>query len=162
MNQISPIFNYSKQKVEIIQLIEQLKRNKQIVFTNGCFDLIHTGHLKILNGAKALGEILIVGLNSDKSVKILKGKNRPIINQFDRSIVLSNFRSVDYVVIFDEETPLELIKTIQPDILVKGGDYTIDQIIGSDIVKLNGGKTVIIPFEKGKSTSNILKRIVEL
>lgn len=130
-----------------------------IVFTNGCFDIIHRGHIEYLLKAKSYGDILIVGLNSDSSVRKLKGNKRPIISQDDRAFILSNIIPVDAVVIFDEETPFELISKILPDILVKGGDYSIEDIVGKDIVEKNGGKVKTVPLVKGKSTTNIFNKI---
>ncbi|MFW0883508.1 D-glycero-beta-D-manno-heptose 1-phosphate adenylyltransferase [Candidatus Acidulodesulfobacterium sp. H_13] len=145
---------------EIKKEISGLKKSsKKIVFTNGCFDIIHVGHVSYLNKAKALGDILIVGLNSDKSVERLKGKGRPIINERDRAYVLVNLKPVDYVVIFDEDTPYNLIKEINPDFLVKGGDYDGKNIVGCDIVESSGGLTILIDFVNGKSTSSIIKAI---
>ena len=134
-------------------------KSKKIVFTNGCFDIIHAGHISYLNEAKTLGDILIVGLNSDKSVRRLKGGGRPIVSEQDRAYVLANLKPVDYVIMFDEDTPYELIKEIKPDVLVKGADYEGKSIVGSDIVESSGGKTVLINFIKGKSTSGIIKKI---
>ena len=141
------------------ELSELKKKSKKIVFTNGCFDIIHAGHISYLNEAKALGDILIVGLNSDKSVRRLKGADRPVVNERDRAYILANLKPVDYVVIFDEDTPYELIKEIKPDVLVKGADYKGKSIAGSDIVKSSGGETVLINFIEGKSTSEIIKKI---
>lgn len=135
------------------------KKRRKIVFTNGCFDIIHYGHVQYLQKAKTKGDILIVGLNSDASVKRLKGEKRPINCQKDRAEILSEFKSVDFVVIFNEDTPLNLIKTIKPDILVKGADWRNKTIVGSDIVKKYGGKTVTISYLKNRSTSGIIKRI---
>ncbi len=147
---------------DVKEEISRLKRDsKKIVFTNGCFDIIHAGHIAYLNEAKGLGDILIVGINSDNSVKRLKGQNRPIISERDRAYVLANIKPVDYVVIFHEDTPYHLIKEIQPDFLVKGGDYCEKNVIGRDIVKSSGGKLVLIKFIKGKSTSSIIKTIKE-
>ena len=134
-------------------------KSKKIVFTNGCFDIIHAGHISYLNEAKTLGDILIVGLNSDKSVRRLKGGDRPVVSEKDRAYVLANLKPVDYVVMFDEDTPYELIKEIKPDVLVKGADYEGKNIAGSDIVESSGGKTVLINFIEGKSTSGIIKKI---
>lgn len=143
------------------KILALAKRNKQkIVFTNGCFDIIHYGHVQYLQKAKAKGNILIVGLNSDESVKRLKGKKRPINCQNDRAGILAEFKSVDYIVIFNEDTPLNLIKNIHPDILVKGADWSNKTIIGADIVKNCGGKVLTIPYLKNRSTSSILKKIV--
>jgi len=147
------IFHKAK---EIIPKIEILKREeKRIVFTNGCFDIIHRGHITYLQKAKALGDVLIVGLNSDESVRKLKGEDRPINNQEDRALMLSSLEFIDYVVIFDEETPYKLIKEIKPDILVKGGDYKIEDIIGREFAK----ETVVFPFVEGYSTTSIISRI---
>jgi D-beta-D-heptose 7-phosphate kinase/D-beta-D-heptose 1-phosphate adenosyltransferase len=140
---------------------EQLK-GKKIVFTNGCFDILHRGHVTYLNQARDLGDLLIVGINSDESVKRLKGLERPVNMLEDRAYVLSALKSVDYVIPFEEDTPLNLINLIMPDILVKGGDYTIDRIIGAQEVLANGGKVEIIPFVPGKSTSAIIDTIKTL
>lgn len=129
----------------------------KIVFTNGCFDIIHAGHVQYLEQAKALGDNLIVGLNSDASVKRLKGETRPVNGQQNRAIVLAALSSVDYVIVFDEETPYELIKAIQPDVLVKGGDWTEDRIVGADIVQAKGGKVISLPFVEGQSTTRIIE-----
>lgn len=135
--------------------------DKKIVFTNGCFDIIHAGHVKYLDEARKLGDVLIVGLNSDDSVKRLKGPSRPINNEIDRSIVLGALKSVDYVCIFGEDTPLELITDLVPDVLVKGGDYTLDNIVGADFVLQTGGEVAVIPFVEGKSTTKIIGKINE-
>jgi len=131
----------------------------KIVFTNGCFDIIHRGHIEYLLKAKSFGDILIVGLNSDSSVKKLKGNKRPVIGEADRAFILSNIIAVDGVIIFSEETPIQLISKVLPDILVKGGDYLIGNIVGKDIVEKNGGKIITVPFIKGKSTTSILNKI---
>jgi rfaE bifunctional protein nucleotidyltransferase chain/domain len=132
---------------------------QKIVFTNGCFDILHSGHVIYLSEARALGDLLILGLNSDSSVKRLKGPDRPINCENDRSIVLSALSSVDFVILFDTDTPFELIEQIIPDILVKGGDWTVDQIVGSDIVLKNGGEVRSLSFVEGKSTTNIISKI---
>ncbi|MCX7735392.1 MAG: D-glycero-beta-D-manno-heptose 1-phosphate adenylyltransferase [Candidatus Kapabacteria bacterium] len=132
---------------------------KKIVFTNGCFDIIHSGHIYYLSEAKKLGDILIIGLNSDDSVKRLKGSERPINTETDRALVLDSLKFVDYVTIFDEDTPYDLINLLKPDFLVKGGDYKEDEVVGADIVRENGGKVVIIPFIQGKSTTNIIQKL---
>jgi D-beta-D-heptose 7-phosphate kinase/D-beta-D-heptose 1-phosphate adenosyltransferase len=134
-------------------------QSKKIVFTNGCFDIIHSGHIYYLGEAKKAGDILIIGLNSDNSVRRLKGNDRPINNESDRAMVLDALKFVDYVTIFEEDTPYELIKLLQPDILVKGGDYNADEIVGADIVRENGGEVLIIPYVKGKSTTELIKKI---
>ena len=135
------------------------KENKKIVFTNGGFDIIHSGHCFYLTEAKKLGDILIVGLNTDASVKRLKGETRPVNNEVDRAMVLSCLKPVDYVVLFDEDTPFNLIRNIIPNVLVKGGDYTIENIVGADIVLENGGEVKVIPFVEGKSTTKIIEKI---
>lgn len=133
--------------------------NKKVVFTNGCFDIIHPGHVFYLTEAKKLGDILVVGLNTDASVKRLKGNSRPINNEQDRATVLDALKPVDYVVLFDEDTPLELIKVVRPDFLVKGSDYNRDNIIGADFVESYGGKVITIQFVEGKSTTNIINKM---
>ena len=133
--------------------------DKKIVFTNGCFDILHVGHIRYMQEAAKLGDILIVGLNSDASVKRLKGPERPVNNQDDRAEMLSSLEFVDYVVIFDEDTPYELIKKIQPDVLVKGGDYNPDNVVGKDIVEARGGELKLLHFVEGKSTTNIINKI---
>ena len=138
------------------EIIKHRQNNKSIVFTNGCFDILHPGHLNLINKAKSLGDILIVGLNSDNSVRKLKGKSRPLINQVQRSSILSLLDSVDYVTIFDEDTPMRVIREIMPDVLVKGGDYTADKVIGKEFVENYGGKVVIVPLYKNYSTSAIV------
>lgn len=137
-------------------------KDKKIVFTNGCFDIIHRGHIHYLNQAKSLGDILIVGLNSDQSVKKLKGNSRPINNQEDRKFFLENLRAVDFVEVFDTPTPYELIEAIVPNVLVKGGDWSTDQIVGSDIVLSNGGEVKSLSFIAGHSTTSIIEKIQSL
>ena len=145
---------------ELVEISKKLHRqNKKIVFTNGCFDIIHAGHIIYLFDAKTQGDKLIVGLNSDYSVKRLKGKNRPLNPEKDRAVVLSALEPVDYVTVFDEDTPFELISAIKPDILVKGGDYTHDTIVGADVVEKNGGKVVVIPLLEGRSTTGLIDKI---
>ncbi|MEN8211079.1 MAG: D-glycero-beta-D-manno-heptose 1-phosphate adenylyltransferase [Thermodesulfobacteriota bacterium] len=135
---------------------------KTIVFTNGCFDILHAGHVKYLNHAANLGDILVLGLNSDISVKLIKGENRPVIGQEHRSEVVAALSSVDYVVLFDDPDPEALIKVIMPDILVKGADWPEDQIIGGEFVKKNKGRIERVDLEPGISTTTIIKRIGEL
>lgn len=142
-------------------ILEQKSLGKKIVFTNGCFDIIHAGHVEYLSKAKQLGDYLIVGLNTDNSVRILKGQNRPINNESDRAVVLSALKPVDFVVLFNDETPINLIKKLIPDVLVKGGDYSIENIVGADFVAENGGKVIIIPLLDGKSTSNIANKLLD-
>lgn len=133
--------------------------NKKIVFTNGCFDILHVGHVRYLSKAKKLGNILIVGLNSDQSVKKLKGDNRPINIFEDRAMLLSSLRFVDLVIMFEEKTPENLIKKIKPDILVKGGDYDIKDIVGYKTVIENGGEVKVLGFQDGYSSSNYINKI---
>lgn len=140
-------------------VLEQKLNSKKIVFTNGCFDIIHSGHIHYLTEAKKLGDVLIVGLNTDDSVRRLKGNNRPINNQFYRAIVLSALKPVDFVVFFDEDTPINLIQLINPDVLVKGADYKIEEIVGSDYVLRNGGEVVTIKFIHDISTTEIINKL---
>ena len=135
---------------------------QKIVFTNGCFDILHRGHVEYLTEAKACGDKLVTALNSDSSVRGLKGDPRPIQSQEDRAVILDALESVDLVVIFDQETPEEIIKTLLPDVLVKGGDYTPDTIVGADIVTENGGEIKVIPFRSGHSTSSVIEKIIKL
>ena len=135
------------------------KRPPRLCFTNGCFDLLHPGHVRYLEDARALGDFLVVGLNSDASVARLKGSGRPLQDEVARASVLLGLRSVDAVVRFNEDTPMELIKALQPDILVKGGDYTPDMVVGRAVVETRGGRIVIIPLIPGHSTSRIEERI---
>ena len=147
----------------LTEKIQHLKRDgKKIVFTNGVFDIIHRGHIAYLNEAKALGDFLIVGLNADASVKRLKGDSRPVNKENDRKFVMENLKAVDEVIIFTEDTPLNLISKIIPDILVKGGDWKEDQIVGSDIVKQNGGKVFSLKFVNDYSTTGIIEKILKL
>ncbi|HEY5122479.1 MAG TPA: D-glycero-beta-D-manno-heptose 1-phosphate adenylyltransferase [Ignavibacteria bacterium] len=138
---------------------ELIKTSRKLVFTNGCFDIIHKGHISYLSQAKMLGNYLVIGLNSDSSVKILKGDSRPINNQDDRAFVLDNLKPVDAVIIFDEETPFNLINSIKPDFLVKGGDWKEENIIGSDIVKEYGGTIVSLKYIDNYSTTSIFEKI---
>ncbi len=135
------------------------KKKKRIVFTNGCFDLLHLGHIRYLEKAKQEGDVLVVGLNSDSSVRKLKGKGRPLVPEKERAEILSALEFVDYVTIFSEETPANLIHEIKPDVLVKGGDYSLNEIVGRDYVHSYGGKVVTVNLVKGKSTSNLIKKI---
>ena len=149
----------NKKLLNIEELKEALKiardKNLKIVFTNGCFDILHRGHVEYLQNAKELGDLLILGLNSDSSVKRLKGEGRPINKEEDRAIVLSALECIDYITIFEEDTPLELIKIVKPDILVKGGDYKIENVIGREYAK----ETVLIDFVDGYSTTKTIKNI---
>ena len=134
-------------------------KNNKIVFTNGCFDILHKGHVFYLNEAKAQGDLLIVGLNSDASVKRLKGEERPVNSELDRKFVLENLKAVDFVEIFTEDTPLELIELVSPKILVKGGDWKPEQIVGSEFVLNHGGEVKSLSFQDGYSTTNIIEKI---
>lgn len=145
-----------KTLTEILETVSGLKKNgKKIVFTNGCFDILHIGHIRLLEKAKSLGDILIVGLNSDASVKKIKGKNRPIIKEFERAEILAAISFVDFIVKFSQHTPLELIKKIRPDILVKGADWENGKIVGSEFAK----KVRRIPLVKGHSTTKIIEKL---
>ncbi len=151
-----------KTRGELEKILEALKRKgKKIVFTNGCFDILHIGHTRCLEEAKRLGDTLVVGLNSDRSARSIKGPPRPIIPEAERAEVLSALACVDYVVIFDEPNPLELIASLKPNILVKGGDWTPETTVGREVVEKAGGKVVIIPNVRGVSTSGIIHRITK-
>lgn len=142
------------------KLTAERAQGKRIVFTNGCFDLMHIGHTRYLQAARALGDALVVGVNSDASVRRLeKGQDRPIVQEAQRAEVLAALGCVDFVVIFDEPDPLELIRAVQPDVLVKGGDWAIDRIIGRDIVEARGGTVKTIPLVPDVSTTSLLQRI---
>jgi D-beta-D-heptose 7-phosphate kinase/D-beta-D-heptose 1-phosphate adenosyltransferase len=134
------------------------RQHKKIVFTNGCFDLLHVGHVRYLQEARALGDLLVVGVNSDASVKVLKGPTRPVQIEADRAEILAALACVDYTVIFNEETPAELIRQVVPDILVKGGDWKIEQIVGADFVIAQGGKVLSLQFVDGKSTTKLIEK----
>jgi D-beta-D-heptose 7-phosphate kinase/D-beta-D-heptose 1-phosphate adenosyltransferase len=142
-------------------IAEEKKKGKRVVFTNGCFDLLHVGHVKYLQKARSYGDLLVLGLNSDASVRRLKGEKRPLIGEEERSHLLSALDCVDYVVIFDEDTPLQLIETIRPWVLVKGGDYTSDTVVGKEVVESYGGRVELVQFVDGKSTTNIIEKILE-
>jgi len=141
-------------------LESQRAKGRKVVFTNGCFDLLHAGHVLYLEEARALGDILVLGLNSDSSVQRLKGPSRPINKQDERALVLAALESISYVCIFEEDTPYELIKALQPDILVKGGDWPVSSIVGSDIVLARGGQVKSLGFSEGLSSTNIIQSIL--
>ena len=143
----------------LVRLKAERAAGRKVVFTNGCFDLLHAGHAFLLERAAALGEILVVGLNTDASVRRLKGPERPVVPQGERAALLASLRAVDYVVLFEEETPLELITALQPDILVKGEDYPMDRIVGRGIVESRGGQVVRLPLLPGRSSSGLLARL---
>ena len=138
------------------------KEGKKVVFTNGCFDILHPGHVDYLNKAKALGDVLILGLNSDSSIKRIKGEKRPVLNQDERAAITSNLKAVDYVVIFEEDDPFNIISYLIPDVLVKGADWSLDKIIGRDVVEANGGEVKAIQFVTDQSTTNIIKKVLSL
>ncbi len=144
---------------DLLAKLQKLKKqNKKVVFTNGCFDLLHVGHVRYLEEAKKLGDFLVIGVNADESVKRLKGPTRPIQNQSDRAEILKALKSVDETVIFVEDTPENLIKQIKPDILVKGGDWSVDQIVGGTFVQSYGGQVCSLNFVDGKSTTKIIEK----
>jgi len=145
---------------EIAAIATEAKKNgRRVVFTNGCFDLLHRGHVHILRQAKAAGDLLIVGMNSDRSVKSIKGPARPILPEIDRVELIAAMEMVDYIVLFDEPDPYQLIATIKPNVLAKGGDWSSDKIVGADIVERDGGRVAVIPYLKGFSTTEIIERI---
>ena len=155
-----------KQKIkgrkELLRIIKNLKaKGKRIVFTNGCFDLLHIGHVRYLEKARTLGDALVVGVNSDSSVRKLKGPKRPVLPAKERAEILSGLGCVDYITIFDELDPLKLITSLHPNVLVKGGDWTKEQIVGREVLERSGGKVVIIRFVKGASTSTLIETILK-
>lgn len=147
---------------QLVPIRNDLKRQgKKVVFTNGCFDILHRGHVEYLQKAKQLGDVLIVGLNTDASVKRLKGAERPIVQQEDRAIVIAALAAVDYVCLFDEDTPYELIRAIVPDVLVKGADWRVENVVGRDVVEAAGGMVKTIEFVPDRSTTSIITRIIQ-
>jgi D-beta-D-heptose 7-phosphate kinase/D-beta-D-heptose 1-phosphate adenosyltransferase len=151
-----------KAQKELLRIINSLKaEGKRIVFTNGCFDLLHVGHVRYLEKAKALGDVLVIGVNSDASVRKLKGPKRPILPEKERTEILSGLGCVDYITLFNEMDPLKLITSLRPDVLAKGGDWAKEQIVGKEVVERSGGKVVVIPFVKGASTSNLIQTILK-
>jgi D-beta-D-heptose 7-phosphate kinase/D-beta-D-heptose 1-phosphate adenosyltransferase len=159
-------FNFSDNILTKDQLALQAKRwreaGKKIVFTNGCFDILHRGHLQILTTSASFGDVLVVGINTDASVRKLKGPLRPVNDEGFRSLMLASLKYVDAVVLFDEPTPLSIIEAIMPDVLVKGGDYTVNQIVGAEEVMQNGGIVEIVPIVKGFSTTKLIEAIQNL
>jgi rfaE bifunctional protein nucleotidyltransferase chain/domain len=143
------------------ELLERWERPRcpKLVFTNGCFDVLHRGHVEYLNAARSLGDLLVVGLNSDASVRRLKGPSRPVNQEEDRAVVLAGLAAVDFVTLFDEDTPQELIERLLPDVLVKGGDYRAEEIVGAPEVIAAGGEVVVAPLIPGRSTTSILQRL---
>ena len=153
---------YVKSINELIEIRDKLKKeNKKVVLTNGCFDILHAGHVDYITKAKEKGDILIVAVNSDASMKRIKGTSRPIVPQNERAFIISSLKPVDYVLIFEEDTPYEVITKLVPDILVKGEDWSIENIVGKDIVEANGGKVETIKFVNNQSTTNIIKTVLE-
>ncbi|MFA6234491.1 MAG: D-glycero-beta-D-manno-heptose 1-phosphate adenylyltransferase [Bacteroidota bacterium] len=147
---------------EMMAIREQLRsEGKRLVFTNGVFDILHRGHCEYLRDARAQGDVMVVGLNSDASVRRLKGESKPIVHEDDRAAVLEALASVDYVVIFDEDTPYVIISALLPDILIKGGDYALDEIVGRSEVEAAGGQVLTIPLTEGRSSTNIIATIIE-
>lgn len=146
---------------ELKGLLDKKFPSSKVVFTNGCFDILHTGHVRYLKTARTLGDILVVAVNSDESVKRLKGDKRPINNIFDRMEMLSSLKPVDFVTYFEEDTPYEIIRMLKPDVLVKGGDWKIDDIVGADIVLENKGEVRSLNFEDGYATTNIVEEIIK-
>ena len=148
---------------QLKKILGVLKRqSKKIVFTNGCFDILHVGHIRYLSQARKLGDILVVGLNTDRSVRTIKGEKRPLVCENERAEVLSALKVVDYVVLFDEPDPLALIKALKPSILVKGADWPEDKIIGADVIKQSGGRVVRIPLVPGSSSTNLIEKIIKV
>jgi len=149
-----------KTLTQLIPILRRLKNSgKKIVFTNGCFDILHTGHVFLLQKAKSFGDVLIVGLNNDESVRRLKGEKRPLVSEKERALVLSALDCVDYVVLSSEDTPLRLINEIKPDVLVKGGDYKLHEVVGHKEVGAYGGKVELIPIFQGFSTTQLIEKI---
>ena len=145
----------------LILRIQELKQaGQKIVFTNGCFDILHPGHVRYLQNARLLGDALVVGVNSDRSVRELKGPLRPILTEQERCLILSGLESVNYVSVFDEPTPLALIQSVLPHVLVKGGDWGLSEIVGRETVEACGGTVTSLPYERGQSTSSIVERIL--
>ena len=152
---------YLKEK-DLLTALESERSQKKIVFTNGCFDILHIGHVRYLQEARSLGDCLVVGLNSDASVKRLKGESRPVQCEEDRGEVLAALECVDYVVLFGEDTPQKLIEAVKPNILVKGGDWPVDKIVGAQFVMDSGGEVKTLQFVENRSTSSILEKVIRL
>lgn len=161
MSRLHPNLNIEQKIVSRTFFVENAVKlhQQKIVFTNGCFDVLHFGHVHYLLQAKELGDVFVVGLNSDDSVRRLKGPSRPINGEKERAFVLAALACVDYVVVFEEDTPKELIETVRPDVLVKGGDYALDQIVGADFVTRNGGFVTTLPFVEGFSSTRIIEQL---
>ena len=154
----------SKNKLKSARALKKIipslkKRKKKVVFTNGCFDILHKGHIKLLKKSKSLGDVLVVAVNSDSSIKKIKGPKRPINPLRDRILILSAIDSVDFITVFNESTPAKVIREISPDVLVKGGDWKRAEIVGSNFIEAKGGRVYSVPLERGYSTSNLIKKI---
>lgn len=155
---------------QLVKTLSDLKKNifslrkcgKKIVFTNGCFDLIHPGHIKVFRESKKRGDVLVLGLNSDSSIRKIKGEGRPILNEKSRVDILKSIVYIDFIILFDEKTPLRIIKAIKPDVLVKGGDWRIDKIVGGDFVRSYGGEVFQVKLQRGFSTTGIIKKILSI
>jgi D-glycero-beta-D-manno-heptose 1-phosphate adenylyltransferase len=146
---------------QLADFLNKNRKNKKVVFTNGCFDLLHVGHVRYLQEARALGDMLVVGLNTDKSVSDIKGPDRPVQNEQDRAEIMAALGCVDAVSLFGELTPLELIQVVKPDVLVKGGDWSVDKIVGAPLVTERGGLVKSLPFHAGRSTSTMIQKILK-
>jgi rfaE bifunctional protein nucleotidyltransferase chain/domain len=159
---MTPARQKCKNRRELKQIIRNLKaQGQRVVFTNGCFDLLHPGHVRYLERARSEGDLLVVALNSDASVRRIKGDKRPVMAEQERAEVVAALACVDFVTLFEEETPKEIIDELIPNVLVKGGDWPIDQIVGRDTVEANQGRVLSLPFETGYSTSAIIERILK-
>ncbi|MCS6988474.1 MAG: D-glycero-beta-D-manno-heptose 1-phosphate adenylyltransferase [Chloroherpetonaceae bacterium] len=153
-----PILTLAEAKA-FVEFHQQLGRT--VVFTNGCFDILHAGHVRYLNEAKALGDVLVVAINSDASVRRIKGEKRPINSQNDRAYILKNLKAVDAVLLFEDDTPLAVIETLLPDVLVKGADWAIENIVGKDVVEAHGGRVQTVSFLEGRSTTGTIEKILK-
>jgi len=153
---------YFRKEQEFLAALTSSRQGKKVVFTNGCFDILHIGHVRYLQEARALGDLLVVGLNSDASVKLIKGPQRPVQSEDDRGGILAALACVDFVVPFSEDTPRRLIEAVGPQVLVKGGDWPVDKIVGADFVLKNGGVVKTLQFVPGRSTTTIIDKITKL
>ena len=165
-NRTKKSVSYMEKILPLDKLLTRLEQERaagrRIVFTNGCFDILHPGHIAYLEDAAACGDVLVLGLNSDASVRRLKGAERPINSERDRAVMLAGLASIDYVTLFEQDTPLELIMAVKPDVLVKGGDWTIENIVGADFVQERGGEVHSLPFKEGYSTTSLIEKIKAL
>jgi len=160
------LVSYKEKILPLEDLLARLEQERaagrKIVFTNGCFDILHPGHIAYLEDAAACGNVMVLGLNSDASVRRLKGAERPINSEQDRAVMLAGLASIDYVTLFDQDTPIELISAVKPDVLVKGGDWTLENIVGADFVQEHGGEVYSLPFREGYSTTSLIEKIKSL